>query len=32
MAFILEGKKLIELIQFDRPGHEIWPYPNKFKI
>jgi hypothetical protein len=32
MAFILEGKKLIELIQFDRQKNEIWPYPNKFKI
>ncbi len=32
VAFILDGKNLIELMQFDRPEHEVWPHPNKFRI
>lgn len=32
VAFILEGRNLIELMQFDQPEQEIWPHPGKFKI
>ncbi|KZL19494.1 hypothetical protein PsAD2_01772 [Pseudovibrio axinellae] len=32
VAFILEGRNLIELMQFDKPEQEIWPHPNKFRL
>ncbi|KZL03339.1 MULTISPECIES: hypothetical protein [unclassified Pseudovibrio] len=32
VAFILEGRNLIELMQFDKPEEEIWPHPGKFRI
>ena len=32
VAFIMDGRNLVELMQFDRPEQEIWPHPNKFRI
>ncbi|MGI9282895.1 MAG: VOC family protein [Endozoicomonas sp.] len=32
VAFIKDGRTLIELIQFDRPESELWPHPEKFRI
>jgi len=32
VAFILEGRDLIEFLQFDRPEEEVWPHPNKFLL
>ena len=32
VAFVLEGRDLIEFLQFDRPEHEVWPHPNKFML
>lgn len=32
IAFVLEGRDLIEFLQFDKPEHEIWPHPNKFLL
>ena len=32
VAFILDGRNLIELMQFDKPEQEVWPHPDKFKI
>lgn len=31
-AFIRDGNALIELLQFDRPEHEVWPHPGKFLL
>ena len=32
VAFIMDGRNLIELLQFDKPEEEIWPHPGKFKL
>ena len=32
VAFILDGRDLIEFLQFDRPEEEVWPHPNKFLL
>ena len=32
VAFILEGRDLIEFLQFDKPEDEVWPHPNKFLL
>lgn len=32
IAFILDGRNLIELMQFDKPEQEVWPHPCKFRI
>ncbi|WP_270690100.1 hypothetical protein [Aeromonas sp. D3] len=32
VAFILEGRDLIEFLQFDKPEEEVWPHPNKFLL
>lgn len=32
VAFVLEGRDLIEFLQFDRPEEEVWPHPNKFLL
>jgi len=32
VAFILEGRDLIEFLQFDKPEQEVWPHPNKFLL
>ncbi|WOG27307.1 hypothetical protein [Endozoicomonas sp. 8E] len=32
VAFIKDGRTLVELIQFDRPESEIWPHPEKFLL
>ncbi|EEA93859.1 hypothetical protein [Pseudovibrio sp. JE062] len=32
VAFIHDGRNLIELMQFDRPEQEIWPHPDKFRL
>ncbi|WP_394246400.1 hypothetical protein [Vibrio profundi] len=32
VAFILEGRDLIEFLQFDKPEQEVWPHPNKFML
>ncbi len=32
IAFILEGRDLIEFLQFDKPEEEVWPHPSKFLL
>lgn len=32
VAFIVDNGAPIELLQFDRPGSEIWPHNAKFRI
>jgi hypothetical protein len=32
VAFVLEGRDLIEFLQFDKPEEEIWPHPHKFLL
>ena len=32
VAFVLEGRDLIEFLQFDRPEQEVWPHPHKFLL
>ncbi|NOI26867.1 MULTISPECIES: hypothetical protein [Vibrio] len=32
VAFVLEGRDLIEFLQFDKPEDEVWPHPNKFML
>lgn len=32
VAFILEGRDLIEFLQFDIPENELWPHSNKFLL
>ena len=32
VAFVLEGRDLIEFLQFDKPEQEVWPHPNKFLL
>jgi len=32
VAFVLEGRDLIEFLQFDKPEEEVWPHPNKFLL
>ncbi len=32
VAFILDGRDLIELLQFDLPEQKVWPHPNKFLL
>lgn len=30
VAFVKEGRDLIEFLQFDKPEQEVWPHDNKF--
>lgn len=32
VAFVLEGRDLVEFLQFDIPEEEVWPHPNKFLL
>ncbi|CAA0103008.1 Uncharacterised protein [BD1-7 clade bacterium] len=32
VAFILDGRNLIELMHFDKPEQDVWPHPDKFMI
>ncbi|MBU1438139.1 MAG: hypothetical protein KKF79_12335 [Gammaproteobacteria bacterium] len=32
VAFVLEGRDLIEFLQFDKPEAEVWPHSNKFML
>jgi hypothetical protein len=32
VAFILDGRDLIEFLQFDKLEEEVWPHPNKFLL
>ena len=32
VAFVLEGRDLIEFLEFDKAEHEVWPHPNKFML
>lgn len=32
VAFVLEGRDLVEFIQFDKPEGEVCPHPNKFLL
>ena len=32
VAFVLEGRDLIEFLQFDKPEEEVWPHSNKFML
>lgn len=32
VAFVLEGRDLIEFLQFDKPEEEVWPHSNKFLL
>lgn len=32
VAFVLEGRDLVEFLQFDMPEEEIWPHPSKFLL
>ncbi len=32
VAFVLDGRDLIEFLQFDKPEDQVWPHPNKFLL
>ena len=32
IAFILDGRDLIEFLQFDKPEEDVWPHPHKFLL
>jgi hypothetical protein len=32
VAFVVEGRDLIEFLQFDKPEEEVWPHSNKFLL
>ncbi len=32
VAFIQDGRNLVELMQFDKPEEELWSHPDKFRI
>lgn len=32
VAFVIEGRDLIEFLQFDKPEEEVWPHSNKFLL
>ena len=32
IAFILDGRDLIEFLQFDKPEKDVWPHPHKFLL
>ncbi|MCU8076891.1 MULTISPECIES: VOC family protein [unclassified Shewanella] len=32
VAFVLEGRDLVEFLQFDMPEEEVWPHPTKFLL
>ncbi|MDF2176728.1 hypothetical protein P2G88_00505 [Aliiglaciecola sp. CAU 1673] len=32
VAFVLEGRDLVEFLQFDKPEQEVWPHSQKFML